>query len=138
MTEHPTETLDTPRVVTLRTLLLALIAAVIVSVGAAVALSYVLIGQPEPGPRGPAGAQGEPGVPGERGRRGPRGNLDEEAVWTVVESDPQRVTNLVEETLDPTPSDVRSEVETVAADLSSLCSDLSFADALSDVFLVCP
>lgn len=124
-------------VVTRRTLVLAVAAAIIVSVCAAAVLSYALIGEPQPGTRGPVGERGQPGMagaPGERGRRGPAGfaeEVDEEAVWEVVEGDPQRVTDMVEDYLSPTPSDVRDE-------LSTLCSDLAYADALSDEYLSCP
>jgi hypothetical protein len=140
MSEPPTETSDSPRVVAVRTFLLALTATAILSIGAAVALSYALIGEPEPGPPGPVGEQGEPGLPGERGRRGPAGNveLDEDAVWDVVEGDPQRITDVVEEYLSPTPSDVDARVDDVASDLSSLCTNLSFSDALSEELILCP
>ena len=66
-------------------------------------------------------------------------------MWEVVESDPQRVTDLVEDNLDPSPADVQSNVddvqanvEDVASNLSSLCSDLSLTDALSNEVLSCP
>lgn len=124
-------------VVTRRTLVLAVLTAIIVSVCAVTGLSYALIGEPQPGPRGPAGERGQPGMagaPGERGRRGPEGfaeEVDEEAVWEVVEGDPQRATDIVEDYLSPTPSDVRNE-------LSTLCSELTYTAALSDEFLSCP
>ena len=136
--DPPTEVIGPPeKVVTVRTLVLAVLAATLLSVGAAVGVSYALIGTPEPGPGGPAGDQGPPG---QRGARGPAGSaeVDEDAVWEVVESDPQRVTELVQDNLDPSPSDVRSEVEQVASDLSSLCSNLRLAEALSNEVLICP
>jgi hypothetical protein len=49
------------RTVTVRLLLLSVLAASVLSVGTAVGLSYALIGTSEPGPRGPAGEQGSPG-----------------------------------------------------------------------------
>jgi hypothetical protein len=143
--DPPTAIVPSPdNVVSVRTLVVAVIAASLLSIGGAVALSYALIGRPEPGPRGPQRAQ----VPaGETGPRGPAGHaeVDEDAVWQIVESDPQRVTNLVEDNLDPSPADVQSEVEDlsgqvddVASNLSSLCSDLSLTDALSNEVLSCP
>jgi len=125
------------RTVTVRTLVLSVVAASLVSIGAAFALSYALIGTPEPGPRGPAGEQGPPGIPGTRGARGVAVVEDEE-VWRVIEDDPQRLADVVQDYLDPAPADVQAEVETVASDLTTLCSDLSFADALSSEFITCP
>jgi hypothetical protein len=135
--DPPTTVVPARKVVTVRALVIAVLVASLLSTGAAVALSYALIGQPEPGPRGPEGVQGPSG---ERGSRGPAGHaeVDEDAVWEVVESDPQRVTDLVEDNLDPSPTDVQTNVEDVASNLSSLCSDLSLTNALSNEVLPCP
>jgi hypothetical protein len=40
--------------------------------------------------------------------------VDEESVWSAVEGDPQRATNVVEGYLDPAPADVHSELDTCA------------------------
>jgi hypothetical protein len=135
--DPPTTVAPVPTVVTVRVLVIAVLVASLLSIGAAVALSYALIGKPDPGPRGPQGVQGPAG---ERGPRGPAGHaeVDEDAVWEVVENDPQRVTDLVEDNLDPSPADVQTNVEDVASNLSSLCSDLSLTDALSNEVLSCP
>ena len=107
------------------------------------ALSYALIGQPEAGPQGQAGAQGQRGATGEQGPRGRSGadataDVDEESVWSVIEADSTRLTESVEGYLDPAPGDVQSELEDLRSDVSSLCSELTLADALSSEYLTCP
>jgi hypothetical protein len=68
-------------------------------------------------------------------------NDDPEHVWTAVEGDPERINNL----LDPAPSDVQANVDSVADDVDTLrdqtsqfCNALLLSDALSGDFFVCP
>ena len=104
---------------------------------AAVGLSYALIGQPEPGPAGATGPAGQRGATGARGPEGPAGEdglaaeVDDEEVRSVIEGDSTRLTTAVEGNLDPAPSDV-------ADNLSELCTELEYAEALSDLLLSCP
>jgi hypothetical protein len=102
-------------------------------IGVAVALSFALIGQPEPGSQGPQGIAGQRGATGERGPKAGGENrdaaeVDEESVWSVIEGDSTRLTQGVEGNLVPAPADV-------ARDLSELCSEPEYAEALSDLLL---
>jgi hypothetical protein len=106
--------------------------AVVCSVGISAGVSYAIVKTVRSGPAGPQGEQGPAGP------QGPSAELDDEDVWDIVESDPDRVTQLVEPNLDPAPADVADDLETVTQELSSLCSDLEFSDALANDVLVCP
>jgi hypothetical protein len=98
----------------------------------------MLFGDGEPGPRGPAGQRGPAGPDGPAGEA----DVDDEQVFSALGNDPQRVADLVSdlvgENLEPTPSDLQDSIDTVSDDLSTLCSDLSFADALSSEVISCP
>jgi hypothetical protein len=127
---------DFAQPVTLRTLLLVVLVAIVASVGAGIGIATTVIQRGAPGrvgpqgPRGEEGPQGETGLSGARGRRGPPGlmgpqgprgparSIEDEAVWEVIESDTSRLAD--------------------AAGVSDLCFDLRFAPALQDEFLTCP
>lgn len=128
---------DQPRLVRLRTLVVAVFAAAVLSIGGSVGISYVLIGQSEPGPRGPAGERGPRGVAGPVGPAG-EAEVDSEDVFGTLEEDPQRITDLVQDNLDPNPSELQSGIDDVASDLTTLCEDLNLTDALYDEYLSCP
>lgn len=136
MPAQPAATADR-RLVTLRTAVVVAVVASIFAVGAAVGISYAVIGNPAPGPRGHVGPEGPQG---EAGPEGPEGsaNVSDEDVYSAIESDPSRVAAAVQDDLDPTPSDVQGNVDQVASDLSDLCGTLSQAGALSDEFIICP
>jgi Collagen triple helix repeat (20 copies) len=108
----PSSRLDEP--VTLRTLLVAVGAAVLLAaaVGFGVALIGVKDGEQGPvgqtGPPGPTGEQGPPGQDaskvgprgpkgerGPRGPQGPQGSVDEQAVFDAINSDPDQVNQAI-------------------------------------------
>jgi hypothetical protein len=132
----PPEVHELPRLGTLRTLVLAVAGASLLSVVAAVGLSFALIGQPEPGPPGAPGPAGQRGATGERGPQGRPGQdggsaeVDEESNFQALLAEPLRVSEIVQDNLDPAPSDVQSDLESLRSDVESLCSHLSLADAL--------
>jgi hypothetical protein len=100
--------LDQP--VTLKTLLVALAASVVLAAAGGAAVSALVIREGDQGPPGPPGPQGEQGLTGDpgpegpggpRGARGPEGQpgpageVDEESVFTAIENDPSRVADTV-------------------------------------------
>jgi hypothetical protein len=127
----------------IRTIAIACLITALVSVAASVAIAYVLIGTPAPGPQGQRGSMGPAGPAGSRGARGPAG--DEEAIWSAIEGDPERAAAAVQDELDPSPADAQSDAADanaaaaqVADDLDSMCSSLQLTDALSNDYLSCP
>lgn len=163
------------RPIGLRALLMACALTALLSVGAGVGASYVLLSAGQTGQRGPRGPQGKAAVGGQGGqatnRYGQTGGrygeaTNDNAVWEAIESDPDRVAAAVQDALDPAPADAQSAAEEaqdvadaaqsaaeeaqgvaeeaqskatgVADELSTLCSDLSLTDALSDDLISCP
>lgn len=132
--------------VTLRTLLAiaAVVGLLCGGVGAAVATAVIAKGPAgAPGARGPQGIAGRAGPTGlasteagPRGEQGPTGDagpvgeVDEEAIWGAIESDPARVAQAVQDDLDPSPA-------TVSEELDQLCSAISLSgvDVLTDLYL---
>jgi Collagen triple helix repeat (20 copies) len=130
----PSRALDRP--VTLRALLLTALASALLAIGVSALVSGLVLQQGPAGPRGeqgPAGPQGEQGSAGTQGvagERGPRGRLgpqgspgevDEESVWTAIESDPARLSDTAN---DGGPS------------TNDLCSDFQFSgvEPLEDIY----
>ncbi len=124
---------DLAQPVTLRTLLLVVLVAVGASMASGIGIATTVIERGAEGPAGPEGPGGDEGPAGEWGRtgdRGPRGrvgppgprgaagSIEDEDVWSVIELDQSRLAE--------------------AAGVSDLCSDLQFAPALEDEFLICP
>jgi hypothetical protein len=126
--------------VSLRTLLVAVACPAVVSVAASTMLAALVLERGPTGPQGaqgPPGPQGDPGPPGptgeagERGSRGPTGptgpagEADEEAVYTAIEADPDRVADAV-----------RDAVNSTGPTTSDLCGAFQLSDAapLNDVY----
>jgi hypothetical protein len=86
---------------------------------------------PAGGPRGPRGTRGPAGPRGNTGREGPAGSADEDDVLTAIEDNAGEVAGAVQTSLDPDPSDVASNLET-------LCSSLRLSEALSNDVIPCP
>ncbi len=110
------QTVDSPRKldrpVTVRTLLAAMGACLLLAAAGGAAVSALVIREGDqglPGPRGPQGERGFTGdagpegprglrgEPGPDGPRGPAGEVDEESVFTAIENDPSRVADAVNE-----------------------------------------
>jgi hypothetical protein len=130
-----------PKLVELRSVIVAIVVTAILTMIASVMFSVILIGQPG------NGAQGPPGPPGQRGPAGPQGvaQVDSRTVWKALVADPQRLARLVKKDLAQSPSGdqpdllkVQDDVATVASDLQDLCTQLQGASALSDAGLTCP
>ncbi len=63
-------------------------------------------------------------------REGPAGEVDEDAVYEAIEVAPGRVATAVQGSLDPDPTDVQAQLE-------SLCSTLQLAPALEEEVISC-
>lgn len=133
-----------PKLVELRSVVVAIVVTAILTTIAAVTFSIVLIGQPK------SGAQGPTGPPGQRGPTGPAGvasEVDSRTVWRALAADPERLARLVKKNLDLTPAPpsdqpdllkVQDDVATVAGNLQALCSQLQSSQALANESLTCP
>jgi hypothetical protein len=110
-------------------MLIGQVVTLILAAAGGAAISAYVIERGAPGPRGPAGPQG---------RTGATGSVDEEAVMAAIEADPARVAQAVQDELDPTPTDVQNQIDTVTSDLSTLCTDLQAEPALSSASFNCP
>ena len=71
----------------------------------------------------------------------PCGRRTPEAVYWAIEEDPDRVAEAIGESLDPTPSElltdldtVDSQLDTVDSNLSDVCSQLLLEEALTGVY----
>lgn len=124
--------------VTLRALLIALAVTFLLAAGTGVAASVLIL------ERGPQGATGPPGP---EGPEGTAGEVDPDEIQSAVEDavDSNLVINAIQQdpsgtadALDPSPSDVANDVETLRSDVDSMCSSLQLADALSNDFITCP
>jgi hypothetical protein len=120
---------------------LVLVAFITALVGAGIGATSVLF-VVERGPAGPAGHVGP------RGPQGPEGDTSVSAddVRSAVDDDPDAVAASlsghldyedIQQNLDPDPSDVQSDLESVRSALDDLCSQLSLSDALSNDFTSC-
>jgi hypothetical protein len=127
-----------PKLVDLRSVVVAIIVTAILTMIASVTFSVILIGQPQDGGQGP------PGPAGPRGPAGPQGvaKVDSSTVWKALAADPQRLARFVNKGSasgdQPDLLKVQDDVATVASDLQDLCSQLQSASALSDAGLTCP
>jgi hypothetical protein len=111
------------------------LAALIGATGGA-ALSAAFVERGPGGPRGEQGPTGPQGPPGEDGSSEAQA-LDWEEVWQAIEDDPERFSTMVDESLDPAPADVQTNLEELRATVDGLCSELSGAAALEDVYISC-
>jgi hypothetical protein len=128
-----------PKLVDLRSVVIAIVVTAILTMIASVMFSVILIGQPG------NGAQGPPGPAGQRGPTGPQGvaQVDSSTVWKALAADPDRLARLVKKRLAASPDQpdllkVQDDVATVASDLQALCEQLQSSSALSDAGLSCP
>jgi hypothetical protein len=132
------------RPVTQRTLLAVAVITGLLSVAAGSAISAVIL---ERGAEGPRGVAGPPGPVGEAGEA----TVDSEDVLGAIEDESGRVAAAVTDELEFAPASVESDLEDVRStaddaataaeevrsDLANLCSDLGFAEALSNEILSC-
>ena len=121
------------RLVPLRALIVAVVITGLLSGGVVVAIDQLVLSEPG-GPQGPRGLSGPTGPQGPPGPAGEAGELESDDVWEVIEADSDRLADV----LDPTPSELAGQIEEVASNLGALCSDLSYAEALSSEVLSCP
>lgn len=96
--------------VTLRTLIAAVIVTALVTVGGSTLVATQLL---ERGPVGARGASGPEGPPGQA-------EVDDSDVISAVEQDPEAVAIAVQDYLDPTPSELSSSLEDVEGSVSDV------------------
>lgn len=100
-------------------LLVAIAASVVLAAAGGAAVSALVIREGDQGPPGPAGPEGEQGFTGDAGPEGPRGprgargregppgpagEVDEDSVFTAIETDPSRVGDAVLTAIENDPS----------------------------------
>lgn len=116
--------------------MLVALAVFVLSTAVATVIAASVIDKGDPGlagARGPSGPEGPPGADGTDGQ-----GADDETVMEAIEYDPARVAAAIQDSLDPDPSTVQSDLEDLRSAVQSMCSDLSLAEALSSDYISCP
>ena len=108
--------------VSLGTVVVLLMVAVLLSTGTGAVLTAFVIkgpGQGEPGPPGPRGERGPPGPQGKPGQ------ADARSVFGALESDPDRAARVVQDRLRPSTAELQRSVDRLRKQVAALC--LTFA-----------
>lgn len=120
----------------MRSLIIVGVLAAVLGAAGGAGLSAAFVERGADGPKGEQGPIGPEGPPGESGSSDEY-TLDWEEVWQAIQDDPEQFATMVDKSLDPTPAEVQANLDEVQSMVQGLCSELSSAGALEDIYLSC-